>query len=88
MRDLQRPRRGRIPGDILELSLAEILEKIPHSHRGDEQVRQAVVVHVGERSSHANLVLQTHSRRSGDIFKLSQATGRGAQIPVKLVAPS
>ena len=35
--------------DVFESSLSEVLEQeIPHPDRGDKQVRQTVIVHVGE----------------------------------------
>src|SRR5437016_10183658 len=70
-------------GDIFESSVAQVLEQeISHPDRGDEQVRQAVIVYVCEGSGHADLIFQANSRRGGDVFKLPVP-----QIAPKLVAP-
>src|SRR5262245_32419382 len=74
---------ARFRRDVLEFSLAEILEQdIAHPHRRDKQVRPAVVVDVSKGSADADLVGQSDSGAGGDILKPA-----AAQIPPKLVAP-
>src|SRR6266404_5092554 len=72
-----------LQSDVLKFSVAEILEQIiSHPDRSDKEIRQAIIVYVSEGSGNADLVLQTHSRRGGDVFELP-----APQIPPKLIAP-
>ena len=66
--------------------MAVVLEQhVAAAHRGDEQVRVAVVVDVRERRAHADAAGQSDTRLAGDVPELAAAQVLPQLVPAHLV---